>query len=135
LEACMDSIQKFYSDAEKIKKHERQQGGDSSKVVSQIKNLFIRNFRGMESLATSFADYWDEAYIRNSQTPAEEPTKENLDRLVAMMSVLEGSTEFTDCLVDSDWKRLCSLTNIEAEDLPIETLNDLMMIFVDKKAL
>lgn len=131
----MDSIQKFCSDVEKIKKHGRQQNESLSNVVSQIKNLFVRNFRGTESLAASYADYWDETYIRGSQTPADEPTKENVDRLLAMLSLLEGSVEFTDCLDDSDWKQLCALTNMEAEELPIETLNDLMMIFVDKKAL
>ncbi len=132
----MDSIQKFCSDVEKIKKHARQDGASGEKsVVSQIKSLFVRNFRGLDSLATSFVDYWDETYIRTSTDSTEEPVKENVDRLVAMFSLLEGSTEFTDCLCDRDWKRLCELTNIEAEDMQIETLNRLMMVFVDKKAL
>ena len=132
----MDSIQKFCSDVEKIKKHARQEGASGEKsVVSQIKSLFVRNFRGLDSLAASFVDYWEETYIRPSTNCAEEPVQENIDRLVAMFSLLEGSSEFTDCLSDDDWKKLCGLTNIESEDLQIDTLNSLMMIFVDKKAL
>ena len=131
----MDSIQKFCSDVEKIKKHARSenQSGDTASI-QQIKSLFLRNFRGLESLASSFADYWDETYIRASQNPSDEPTKENSDRLVAMFSLLEGSVEFTDCLTQDDWEQLCNLTNMEAEDLPIDLLNSLMMIFVDKRA-
>lgn len=134
----MDSIQKFCSDIEKIKKHGRAENPgayDPTKISLQIKNQFIRDFKGMESLAQSFAEYWDDTYIKSSPSPVDEPLKENCDKLVAMHSLLEGSTEFTECLSDSDWKQLCSLTNLEAEDLPIDTLNDLMMIFVDKKAL
>lgn len=131
----MDNIQKFCSDIEKIKKHGRQNGSAAQDVVSEIKSLFIRNFRSLESLAGSFFDYWNEEYVRASGNPGDEPSKENVDRLAAMFSLLEGSVEFTDCLTDSDWKQLCSLTNMESEDLPMDTLNDLMMIFVDKKAL
>ncbi len=134
----MDSIQKFCSDVEKIRKHERSENPsryDATKVSSKIKSLFARNFPGMNGLAESYADYWEETYIRNSPDSSNEPTKETLDRLVAMFSLLEGSTDFTECLTDSDWKELCSLTNLEAEEMPLDTLNDLMMIFVDKKAL
>ena len=131
----MDNIQKFCSDIEKIKKHGRQGGPASPDIVTQIKTFFVKNFRGLESLAGSFFDYWNEEYILKSGNPGDEPSKENVDRLAAMFSLLEGSVEFTDCLTDSDWKQLCSLTNMESEDLPMDTLNDLMMIFVDKKAL
>ena len=133
----MDAIQKFCSDVEKIKKSVRSQNPvyDLDKACQQIKNLFVRNNRGMESLAQSFADYWENTYIKAASNSDGQPDKENLDRLVAMLSLMSGSTEFTDILSDDDWKELCSLTNMEAEDLPLDTLNDMMSIFVDKKAL
>ena len=65
----------------------------------------------------------------------EEPTQDHIAKLAAFQSILEGSAEFTECLTQEDWKELCSLTNMEAEDIPIETLNDMMMIFVDRQAL
>ena len=133
----MDAIQKFCSDIEKIKKHtgSESQNQNDSKTADEIKNLFVRNFKNLNSLASSFADFWDEKYIRQSACLKDEPTKENIDKLVAMYSLLDGSLEFTDCLADDDWKQLCSLTTMEAEDLPLDTLNELMSIFVDKKAL
>lgn len=134
----MDSIQKLYSDVEKIKKHVRSEKGssyDGLDVASQIKSLLARTNPQLSSLAESFADYWTNTYIRPSANPADEPTRENVDRLAAMQSLLEGSVEFTECLSKSDWKELCALTNYEAEDLPIDTLNSMMSIFVDKQAL
>lgn len=124
----MDGIQKFCSDIEKIRKHEKS-------VSEGAKNLLVRNFPNIKNLAQSFADYWDETYIKASPDQSKEPTKENVDKLVALYSLLDCDTEFTSCLTDDDWKNLCSLTNLEAEDMDLDILNNMMMIFVDKKAL
>ena len=123
----MDSIQKLYSDVEKIRKHCRTEKGssyDGLELAEQIKSLLARTNPALPSLAESFAEYWTNTYIRPSANPADEPTRENVDRLAAMQ-----------CLSKSDWKELCALTNYEAEDLPIDTLNSMMAIFVDKGAL
>lgn len=134
----MDDIQKFYSDIEKIKKHERADNGgnyDGLRVCNTICDFFEKNNSSLAGLGTSFAGYWMDTYINSSEKMEEEPTAEHIDKLAAMQSLLEGSTDYTECLTQDDWKELCSLTNYEAEDLPIEILNDLMIIFVDKKAL
>ena len=133
----MDSIQKLYSDIEKIKKHGRanSSGYKGQEVSSQVADLFTRNNRHLESLASSFSDYWMNTYILTSSNMEEEPTQDSIAKLAAFQSILEGSAEFTECLTQEDWKELCSLTNMEAEDIPIETLNDMMMIFVDRQAL
>ena len=133
----MDSIQKLYSDVEKIKKHYRQENPhnyDGVKVCEQVREMFCRTNPALSSLAGSFADYWISTYIINSTSPADEPKQESVQILAAMQSILEGSDEFTECLSQDDWKELCSLTNYEAEDLPIDALNDMMTIFVDKQA-
>lgn len=134
----MDDIQKFYSDVEKIKKHYRANNGgnyDGAAVCNEICDFFARNNSSLGGLGNAFAGYWMDTYINNSTNLHEEPSAENVDRLAAMQSLLDGSTDYTECLSDSDWHELCSLTNYEAEDLPIEVLNDLMAIFVDKRAL
>ncbi|MBO4319103.1 MAG: hypothetical protein J5857_01380 [Treponema sp.] len=133
----MDSIQKLYSDIEKIKKHNRANSAscNGQEVCSQVADLFTRTNRHLECLSRSFAEYWLNTYILNSEDINEEPTQEHVAKLAAFQSLLEGSTDFTECLTQEDWNELCSLTNMEAEDLPIETLNDMMMIFVDRQAL
>ena len=133
----MDSIQKLYSDIEKIKKHHRSNSAtyNAQEVCSQVTELFTRNNRNLESLARSFSEYWMNTYILGSENVPEEPTQDSIAKLAAFQSVIEGSTEFTECLSQEDWNELCSLTNMEAEDIPIETLNDMMMIFVDRQAL
>ncbi|MBO5607067.1 MAG: hypothetical protein J5930_04155 [Treponema sp.] len=134
----MDSIQKLYSDAEKIKKHERaDHPSDYSglRVCSRLGECFVRSHPGVESLASSFVDYWIHTYIDVSESINEEPVTENIDKLAAMSSVLDGSSEFTECLTTEDWKELCSLTTFEAEDVDIDALNGLMSLFVEKQAL
>ena len=136
----MDIVQKFLSDIEKSKKYDRANHNNSysgQRVSLEVKNLFINNNRGMESLASSFADYWYDTYISNSIDINNEPTEEHSQKLAGMLCLLQ--TQVTDediqCLTKQDLKELCSLTNMEAEDIPIDTLNNLMMIFVSKQAL
>ena len=89
----------------------------------------------MTSLASSFADYWQKTYIDTSSQREEEPTRENIDRLAAMQSLLDGETFATEILNAKDWKELSSLVNFEAEDISMDMLEKIMMIFVDKQAL
>ena len=134
----MDSLQKFYSDAEKIKKHERASGSYSAgKVCEQIKELFERNNRSQGDLAASFSDYWLEEYINSSTDFENEPSDEHLDKLIAFQALLEMSQDErdTECLTKKDWKELCSLVNLEADELDLDLLNSLMTVFVSKGAL
>lgn len=135
----MDNIQKFYSDVEKLKKHYRANNSsyNGEAVCRQVQDLFAKNTRGMGSLGDSFSEYWLNTYILNSPNINEEPTAESTEKLCAMLSLLENSDDpkDTEALTKQDWKELCSLVNLEAEDLPIDLLNDLMIKFVDKQAL
>lgn len=136
----MDSIQKFYSDIEKMKKHYRAQNPgryDGQAVCTQVADLFESNNRNAGALAHSFAEYWMNTYIIPSTQMEEEPTSQNQDKLVAMQSLLNTSEDSNDytALTRDDWKELCELTKYEAEDLPLDLLNDLMMIFVNTQGL
>ena len=135
----MDLIQKFSSDVEKIKKHYRaeHQTYNGEEVCNQVAAFFEQQNRDVASLAHSYASYWKEAYILPSQNMEEEPTREHIDLLAAMMALLldvEDSWQFTECFTQEDWKQLCQLTNYEAEDLPLELLSSLMKNFVDNQA-
>ena len=133
----MIDLQKFFADVERIKKRERAEHSDSynsARVVESVIELFVSNNRDMTSLASSFADYWQKTYIDTSSQIEEEPTRENIDRLGAMQSLLDGESFATECLSDEDWKELSSLANFEAEDIPMEVLEKMMMIFVDHGA-
>lgn len=133
----MIDLQKFFADVERIKKRERAEHSsyDSSRVVESVIELFVSNNRDMTSLASSFADYWQKTYIAPSSQSEEEPTRENIDRLAAMQSLLDGETFATEILNAKDWRELSSLVNFEAEDIPMDMLEKMMMIFVDKQAL
>ena len=133
----MIDLQKFFADVERIKKRERAEHSsyDSSRVVESVIELFVSNNRDMTSLASSFADYWQKTYIAPSSQREEEPTRENVDRLAAMQSLLDGETFATEILNAKDWRELSSLVNFEAEDIPMDMLEKMMMIFVDKQAL
>jgi len=135
----MNSIEKFASDVERIKKHYRaeHQAYDGEKVCNQMAAFFEQQNRGLESLAHSYASYWKEAYILPSANMEDEPTQEHVAVLSGMLALLqdvEDSWQFTECFTPEDWKQLCQLTNYEAEDLPLELLSSLMKNFVDNQA-
>ncbi len=133
----MDNIQKFISDVQRIKKHYRAEHStyDGQKVCEQIQDLFISSNKNLKSLAESFSDYWINKYILSSQELNNEPTDDHINILASMQALIENDVESTSSLSHEDWQELCEITNCEAEEIPIEVLNDMMMIFVDKQAM
>lgn len=133
----MTDIEKFRSDIRRIAKRVRAENGgryDASRACRQAAELFENSARIPGELPRSIAGYWLTAYIDNSGTPGDEPTDEHIDKLGALMSFLDGSTEDGDLLSDDDWQEIGRLTGYEAEDLPIDILSGLMTILVDRKA-
>jgi hypothetical protein len=135
----MNDSQKFYADVRRLMKYERAQNGgryNAKAVCTKIASLFASSNTGLGSLPDSIADYWTKTYIDSSIKPDSEPTEENLDRLAAMQTFLDGTAdETTDILSAQDWQELGDMVNYEAEDLPLDVLSTLMTILVDKKAL
>ena len=133
----MDNTEKLLADIAQLKKRylaENDNIYDGEKVCRKINNLFAKNNRLIGETAAGFVDYWFNTYILPSKDIKNEPTRENLDKLAAMQSVLDASTDQTECLSNEDWKALCSIVDTEADDLPLDVLNDLMALFVDKQA-
>ena len=133
----MTDIGKFLSDIQRIKKHDRQYNSgnpDYNRIFRELNSLFLRSTSCPADLARSVFEYWENEYIFNSQNQKEEPSEENSQKLAAMLAFLEDSDEFQSVLTQKDWQELGDLVNYEAEDLPVDILQSLMRVLVEKGA-
>ena len=133
----MTDISKFLSDIEKIKKHDRQNNSgkpDYEHIHEDLRKLFVRSTSCPSNLPNSLFEYWENKYIFASLNQKEEPSEENKNRLAAMLAFMENSDEFQELLTDHDWQEIGELTGYEAEDLPVDLLQDLMKILVSHGA-
>ena len=129
----MTDIRKFVTDLEKIKKIFRQNNSgkwDYSKLQKDIRNLFERSTSCPTGLPASIFEYWENQYIYKSADLGEEPTADNINKLAAFLAFLENTDEFQELITDEDWEEIGPLVNYEAEDLPVDILQNLMMILV-----
>lgn len=133
----MDTIQKFFSDIEKIKKHNRDSNGhlDLTKTAEQISVLFENSNRGLCDLPHTLTEYWTRAYVNPEiDGGAEDISRETIEKLCAMQAFLLNDSE-TECLTNDDWREIADAVNYEAEDLPMELLSQMMSTLVEKNAL
>lgn len=133
----MTDIGKFLSDIQRIKKHDRQNHSgnpDYNRIFRDLNSLFLRSTSCPADLARSVFEYWENEYIFSSQNQKEEPSEENSQKLAAMLAFLEDSDEFQSVLTQKDWQELRDLVNYEAEDLPVDVLQSLMRVLVEKGA-
>lgn len=133
----MTDIRKFVTDVEKAKKYFRQNNGgkcDYNKIQKDIRNLFERTTSCPTGLPASIFEYWENEYIFRSADLSEEPTSENIEKLGGFLAFLENVDEYQECITDDDWNEIGPLVNYEAEDLPVDILQDLMKILVSHGA-
>lgn len=133
----MTDIGKFLSDIQRIKKHDRQNHSgnpDYNRIFRDLNSLFLRSTSCPADLARSVFEYWENEYVFSSQNQKEEPSEENSQKLAAMLAFLEDSDEFQNLLTQKDWQELRDLVNYEAEDLPVDILQSLMRVLVEKDA-
>lgn len=133
----MTDISKFLTDIQKSLKFDRHDNGgksDYNRVKNNIQRLFERTTTCPGDLPHSVFDYWENTYIWKSENPAEEPSEKNQNLLAAFLAFLNNSDEYQDLISDDDWNELGRLVNFEAEELPVEVLQDLMKILVSKGA-
>lgn len=133
----MTDIRKFFADIERIKKHARQNNSgncDYNLIQNELRNLFARTANCSNSLTDSIFSYWENEYIFKSENFSEEPSSFSLGKLGAILAFLDNSDEDEDLLSQDDWNELAELVNYEAEDLPVEMLQDLMKILVSHNA-
>ena len=133
----MTDIGKFLSDIQRIKKHDRQNHSgnpDYNRIFRDLNSLFLRSTSCPADLARSVFEYWENEYVFSSQNQKDEPSEENSQKLAAMLAFLEDSDEFQSVLTQKDWQELRDLVNYEAEDLPVDVLQSLMRVLVEKGA-
>lgn len=133
----MDAIGKFLSDVEKIVKKDRQNNGgknDYRRFKKDLQNLFCRTSVCDGELPNSVYEYWENEYINKSSDPLYEPKQDNIAKLGAFLGFLNNDDQDEDLISDNDWQELGRLVNYEAEDMPIEVLQDLMKILVNHGA-
>ena len=133
----MTDISKFLSDVNKIMKHDRQNNSgksDYERIHDDIRKLFERMSSVPGQLPDSIFNYWENEYIFNSMNQTAEPSEDNLNHLAAFLAFLGNSDELDSYIVDKDWEELADAVKYEAEDLPIDILQDLMSILVSHGA-
>lgn len=133
----MTDIRKFLADVQKSKKMCRQNNSgnyDYYKVADQIRKNFCRATSCPTELPDTIFGYWENQYVLCSPDLQNEPSDANLDKLAAMLAFLGNSDELQELLTDEDWQEIGDLVGYEAEDLPIDILQDLMKILVDHNA-
>ena len=132
----MTVIQKFLSDVERTKKVSRQKGalGGYNSIRQDLARLFGNATTCPTDLPHSLFEYWENTYIFTAADLTWEPEQKNAEKLTAMLALLEDSDEYFDTLTNEDWQEIGRLVNFEAEDLPVEILQQLMAVLVSKGA-
>ena len=134
----MTLVEKFRSDVQRTIKHVRADNNgryDSAKCCDQLQSLFERNCTVSAGVARSVCFYWRDEYIDHSAEPQNEPTEENIDRLCAFLSFLNGADEGEEVLTEDDVREISDAVNDEAETMPLDQLESLMARIVERGAL
>lgn len=133
----MTDVDKFYADIQRIKKRDRADNPtyDGLRASNAVVSLFEQSNRDLGDLPHSIGDYWIRNYIEKSSDMNNEPTDENTEWLITVLSFLDGSLESKHDIPKKDWKAILEFIDYEAESLPINVLTDLMSVLMAKKVL
>ena len=135
----MNSIDKFLSDIQKTVKYDRANNGghyDAKRACTQIAKLFANNNRHIDTLAVSISDYWLNTYILGSSDLENEPSEENIERIKAFQAFVDSddSADFSVLTAD-DWETLRDFVDDEAENLDLDSLQNMMNLILQNGAL
>ncbi len=86
-------------------------------------------------MPSSITEYWLTTYILSSTDPQEEPSREHQEWLADVLEFLAGERGEFRSITAEDWAALADYINFEAEDLPMEVLQPLMGILLERGAL
>lgn len=135
----MTTIDKFLSDIQKTIKYDRANNGghyDAKRACAQIAKLFSNNNRNLGSLAVSISDYWLNTYVLGSADLANEPCEANIEKIKAFQSFCDSdeSADFSALTAD-DWETLRDFVDDEAENLDLDSLQNMMNLILQNGAL
>jgi hypothetical protein len=116
----MDAIGKFDADVRKTLKR----GGKAAEIAE----LFVSTAPALGDLGQTIADLW-----LKKQGDGEP----NIDWLAEALAFLLGTELAPESAVksgitDDDWGEIRDAVTAEAEDLPLETLEAMMQVFIEK---
>ncbi len=135
----MNTIEKFISDIQKTIKYDRANNGghyDGKRASSQIVKIFQNNNRNLGTLAQEVGDYWLNTYILASENAENEPTEENINRIKAFQCFFENDdSDDLDILSQEDWESLKDFINDSAEEIDLDSLQNMMSILLDHGAI
>ncbi|MBQ4378404.1 MAG: hypothetical protein II821_04330 [Treponema sp.] len=135
----MTTIDKFLSDIQKTIKYDRANNGghyDAKRACTQISKLFATNNRNLGALSVSISDYWLNTYVLASEDLANEPSEQNIERIKAFQSFCDADEEadFSVFTAD-DWETLRDFVDDEAENLDLDSLQNMMNLILQNGAL
>lgn len=134
----MSDISKFYSDVQRILKHDRADHAgvyDGLRAAHSVAHFFEQKTAGLAELPQSITKYWLDTYIKCSTNIQTEPSDKHIEWLQKVLLLLHGEFETEMDFPKKDWQELASITDSEAEELPLDVLSDLMRIFVSRKVI
>lgn len=135
----MTTIDKFLSDIQKTLKYDRANNGghyDAKRACTQVSKLFSNNNRNLGNLAVSISDYWLNTYILASSDLANEPSEQNIEKLKAFQNFCDNAEdEDYSALSSDDWENLRDFVDDEAEDLDLDSLQNMMGLILQNGAL
>ena len=135
----MTTIDKFLSDIQKTIKFDRANNGghyDAKRACTQIAKLFANNNRNLGALAVSLSDYWLNTYILASQDLENEPSEQNSERIKAFQSFADNEEDADySILTADDWETLRDFVDDVAEDLDLDSLQNMMNLILQNGAL
>lgn len=123
----MTSSEKFSSDLKRIKKMNRSESGfDMQGALKSMESLFVAQNSQWRGLALSLFSWWKE---ENARGPELEDAA--LEKLCAVQAFLSGE-EADDSLDQNDWQRIREEVGYEAENIPLDALNEMMKTVVER---
>lgn len=123
----MTKSEKFSSDINRIKKSNCSNGFfDIQAALDGMERAFVGQNPQCKGLAMALFSWWKDEFARGAELP-----QSAMQKLCAMQAFLCGE-ETDDSLDKSDWQRIREEVGYEAENLPLDALNDMMKTIVER---
>ncbi|MEL3913665.1 hypothetical protein [Treponema pedis] len=127
MEPNMNSMEKFYSDANRLIKTCEQ-----TEFYEELSSLFCRAAASYDKritvLAKDFADYGFTIYGNDKQ-----PKEDAVEWFYKIFSLLAGSFETDMDFSDEDWEQINLIVSAEAGETDMDLLNTVMAVMVERK--
>ncbi len=125
----MTNLDKFYSDMQKaVGLHSRD--GNWKTLAGDLERNFLSWNRSHGVLAENLLTFWSERYGRFLDSEEERVTA--VDRLGALMALLDGGFDDSHTFADTDWDEIREIVSAEAETMDMDTLTNIMSVIVSR---